>query len=612
MSARQRHRSSNLSWALLLSLLINHSLIMPGVYLLLGSDKPATEQEITEVELVPDPEEPEPPREKLKPPRTPRIKEPLRVARKPAPKKKRPPQEKPEQKPRVKPPAPMQMKMVEVSNPETDTPPANARYLSDKNRRVEKETRARQTNLVKDQPKPKPQSRPSPRTEPAPGAPKKKVAELRNKPAPTKKVRPDAPRKISPLLRMRSPAPRPTEEPLALVAPEGSLPLPRKAPPRPRLNLNHKSFDRIYGKRAHEEREMARLSPSRPQGSNHQHKWEQVRSSLENFVPEVRPGNQTALGTRAHPFALYIARAHRKIHRLWGYGFLPDLDMKADSHPMNDMSLWTMLELVVSPKGALKKVTIVKTSGVLSFDVAALTTVYTSAPFPPSPRAIRSGDGNVYMHWRFHRNQRQCGTFGVDPYVLDKPPKGPIDSEMAEVGRAASEGQPGRRRLRKINKPSSAASPPAAHTHAHSHAHTNEEASRAAASAQPAGKQNAAVAKVVRRFLQALADGNAEGMAGSCALPFSSGGRQVATTRAELKRMFKDLINDRGPGARGGAARVSLMNMMQAREKLGALPPGAEYGKGMLAGQVTLGDTTFTLLLQRQQGTLWRVVGLNR
>ena len=62
MSARQRHRSSNLSWALLLSLLINHSLIMPGVYLLLGSDKPAPEQEITEVELLPDPEEPEPPR----------------------------------------------------------------------------------------------------------------------------------------------------------------------------------------------------------------------------------------------------------------------------------------------------------------------------------------------------------------------------------------------------------------------------------------------------------------------------------------------------------------------------------------------------------------------
>ena len=50
-----------------------------------------------------------------------------------------------------------------------------------------------------------------------------------------------------------------------------------------------------------------------------------------------RSGNQDALRTRADPFALYIARMHRKIHSLWGYGFLVVLSDADD--PLNNMDL---------------------------------------------------------------------------------------------------------------------------------------------------------------------------------------------------------------------------------------------------------------------------------
>ncbi|MFH1131866.1 MAG: TonB family protein, partial [Pseudomonadota bacterium] len=126
---------------------------------------------------------------------------------------------------------------------------------------------------------------------------------------------------------------------------------------------------------------------------------------------------------RADPFALYIARMHRQIHKLWGFGFLEDLNLKPDNNPMNDMSLWTNIEIVVLPDGEVRKATLVRTSGILTYDVAALDTVFAAAPYPPPPRAIKSADGNVYLHWRFHRDQRQCGTFGVDPYILTSPPK---------------------------------------------------------------------------------------------------------------------------------------------------------------------------------------------
>ena len=63
-----------------------------------------------------------------------------------------------------------------------------------------------------------------------------------------------------------------------------------------------------------------------------------MRAALENFIPEVKPGNQTALNTRAAPFAAFIARMHRSIHKLWGFGFLEDWDELPGSSPLNNRS----------------------------------------------------------------------------------------------------------------------------------------------------------------------------------------------------------------------------------------------------------------------------------
>ena len=42
-------------------------------------------------------------------------------------------------------------------------------------------------------------------------------------------------------------------------------------------------------------------------------------------------------------------------------------------------------------------------------------------PYPAAPSSILSGDGRVYFHWGFYRNQRQCGTFNAEPYILPNP-----------------------------------------------------------------------------------------------------------------------------------------------------------------------------------------------
>ena len=603
--ARRRDTRASLSWALLISLLINHGLILPGAYLLLMvKPAPPEPDPVMEVALVPQPPEVEPPAP-LRP--TARVRRLVKKLEQKKPEEKKLEEKKPEEKVQLPEPpsSEMRLKMVEVNNPETERPPDNARFLSDKNRRVEQETRARHTNLERDHPRPEPLSRPNPLREPRPGSDQHRIAEQREQKA-RKERRPQTPQKASPLMRMRRVdplEPRAQQKKLADLAPAGDLPAEQAAQPRarrtPNLQLDHRSLDRIDGEQARKQRELARLSPSTPRG-RHDKKWQRIRSALENFVPEVRPGNQTALGTRANPFALYVARMHRGIHRLWGYGFLVDLDNKSDSNMMNDMQLWTMIEVVMKPDGQVDKATIVKPSGVLPFDVAALDTIFSAGPYPPTPRAIRSADGKVYLHWRFHRDQRQCGTFGVDPYILTTPPKGPIDGNLAEVG----QGHGAPRQVRRLNRPGGAVvtqrtSPPPPHAGAHR--------PPATAHRPPTGADRFA-RKVVQGFVDAFRTGDPARMTALCGLPFMAMGRKVATSRTDLQRMFRDLLRE----ARSRDGRMGrLMTPMEARKTLGRLPPGADYGTGMLVGQITLGGIDLTLVL-KQAGGSWRISGLNR
>ncbi len=163
--------------------------------------------------------------------------------------------------------------------------------------------------------------------------------------------------------------------------------------------------------------------------SEHRGNWqgstfERWRGAIENYVSSVRPGNQTALNTAAVPFATYLNSIHNRIHPVFADTFLAALDSLPFDHPMNDYKIYTSLEIVVEPKeGRVVKMGVVKTSGITAFDVGALDSVYRSQPFGQAPDAIISRDGNVYLHWEFHRNPiYACSTMNARPYILNNPP----------------------------------------------------------------------------------------------------------------------------------------------------------------------------------------------
>ena len=159
--------------------------------------------------------------------------------------------------------------------------------------------------------------------------------------------------------------------------------------------------------------------------SEHRGSWiasnfERWRSAIENYVSSVKPGNQTSLNTAAVPFASYLNGMHNRIHPIFADSFLESLDGLPSGHPMNDQHLVTRLEIVLTKEGRLKKMGIVKTSGITAFDIAALDAVDRAQPFGPAPTAIVSGDGNVYLHWEFHRDEVfACSTMGARPFILN-------------------------------------------------------------------------------------------------------------------------------------------------------------------------------------------------
>jgi TonB family protein len=363
-------------------------------------------------------------------------------------------------------------------------PPDQARFIAEENRRVEEETIARVRNMHRDDPEPTPSVSASQAENDVGDAEQDEVADLQNlegseERTPTETEAAHAPedesqpsageRESEAVSRAAESAPaRATEvapqrasgspetggEPETIVVEDGvgsfrirKLPKGRgpgekggdEQPGTPSdqrnrhegsraqagtgtsLRMTWSQFEAAFGADELREQREAYIAQrkSRVQGQDRQRQWRKFRAAIENFVPNVQPGEQTALNTAASPFANYLATVHRRIHREFAHRFLANLPIAGG--PFGDRTLNATLEIVINGDGTLHQVGITQTSGFLPFDYGAFNAVERAAPYPAPPRKILSGDGRVYVHWGFYRNERQCGTFNARPFILPHP-----------------------------------------------------------------------------------------------------------------------------------------------------------------------------------------------
>ncbi|HTJ40468.1 MAG TPA: energy transducer TonB [Kofleriaceae bacterium] len=491
-------------------------------------------------------------------------------------------------------PPPPNMTMVEVPDQkESDKAPDDATKLSDKNRDTEEETRATETNLDKQlDGENKASAKSDDTTSPDVGAQDDKIAHVEETVATSDEARdtsdhsgqsdhaegakvgdagddgqsgtgPSTPGMMS----MREIGGRGD---IVDQAPGDGKKRGHEGAPGVKTQLAFNDYERIVGKdKADKERDIGKQKLSAHKG-RYEAKLEAIRSSLENFTPDVRPGNQTALKTRANPFAVYVARMHRKIHERWGFGFLEDLDSKPASSPMNNFDLYVMIEISIDPDGTVHKTTIAKTSGVLEFDVAALDAVISSGPYEATPEAIQSVDKRVYMRWGFYRNWRQCGTFNVEPYILTDIPGGiePIGEHGAVASDTHSE---------PVTPMSDLEGEPASPT---------------------SSVSDAKALYAANLWVSGFAQADIQKMTRFSTVPFSAGGQVAAQTTKDLEDMYKGLIVESGP--------LRDWKLMTAAEY------GAQAAGDALVLQVRTSKETFAVVLQKTNSGEFRAVQIVR
>ncbi|MBI5486003.1 MAG: TonB C-terminal domain-containing protein [Deltaproteobacteria bacterium] len=195
------------------------------------------------------------------------------------------------------------------------------------------------------------------------------------------------------------------------------------APPNQSPDLDWATAEAVFHEQLDRERQaFLEQRQERRRMGGAMDRMDRATAQLENFTPDIRPGNQTALDTLYHPFADYLTAFHRRLHPYWGDGFLVSLTAEPDTHPLNDMNLWTKLEIIVNGDGTIWKITIVRSSGNTVYDVAAIDAVFQGEPYPEPPAELQSGDGRLYLRWSFYRNHSQCGVWNAEPFILPDPP----------------------------------------------------------------------------------------------------------------------------------------------------------------------------------------------
>lgn len=539
---------------------------------------------------------------------------PLEVAIAPIPKQlpppvlQPPPPPPPEKKAEPPKPPPPNMVMVEVKDDKNvkDKAPDDATKLSDKNRDVDQETRAKETNLEKESTGQQVASRENnDTTSKEVGGPDDRIRQLEEtKPTTDKRVEESdhsgkkenangavvgeggkngedgtGGEKEPGVLAMRG------IEGRGKVTEQGAdaRKAGKKGTPGIHTPLSFTDYERIMGKeKVDNERQIAARKMTSKKG-RWERKLEAVKSSLENFIPDVRPGNQTALKTRAHPFALYIARMHRRIHELWGFGFLEGLDERPANDPLNNQDLWVNLEVSLNTDGTVHKVTIAKTSGRTEFDVAAVDTILSAAPYDQTPEVIRSVNGRVYLRWGFYRNWRQCGTFNVEPYILTDVPDDSGDSaDDGSLVRNTAK-LPGKHKDKlggKVVTPDD-----------------GKGNDRVSPTTSVTDQQALFAANL---WVSAFATAQVDKLVKYSTVPFYAGGKVAANNQGELKEMYSGLIVESGP--------MKDWKLLSPSEYGGA----AGLPEGSLVLQLRTTKETFAVVLTKTKSGDYRATQLAR
>ena len=229
-----------------------------------------------------------------------------------------------------------------------DEVPEKARFLSEKNQRVVRETKAARTGQFKNTP------------------------DLNSGPNPAKPVaaqKPSKPKfpKLGKNLKVQKVSP---------------VSLPKLVDLKPKFN---------YGKDYTPPQEQ--IVKSGGQGP----------SQTDDYLKDVKTGLQTLLSTREFVYYTYYSRIKNKLRQYWEPMIKERITkiLRSGRSIASSSNRVTNLLITLNQQGHLVKVQVMGESGLRDLDEAAIEAFESAAPFPNPPKGIIEQDGTIKIRWDF-------------------------------------------------------------------------------------------------------------------------------------------------------------------------------------------------------------------
>jgi len=286
-------------------------------------------------------------------------------------------------------PVKMPGQVVAVAPSENDKAPANARFLSESNNTVEKETVSRFRKPGYEHVAPSPTG-----TQPAPEAPRRgEVAKAEVPGAKGGDVRrPGAPGPVAKL----SPAPKPAPERVALQDPEGlKPPEPPRAPKSGSLEAAGQGGEGGEGAAQPGSKGQPILRPTAAF-------YEKLQGGpAPDHVEGVDVGDSTFLNTREWKYAGFWNRVKEAVSQHWDVASaVRTRDPGGERFFYKDRS--AILSVTLDDRGALMDVRVSRSSGLDFLDQTAIDAVQKAQPFPNPPQALVDSRGEISFPFGFY------------------------------------------------------------------------------------------------------------------------------------------------------------------------------------------------------------------
>lgn len=131
-------------------------------------------------------------------------------------------------------------------------------------------------------------------------------------------------------------------------------------------------------------------------------KNKQEFSSTYDFLPDIKPGEETALNTAEFVFYSFYKRVEEAVVPYWNNY----VNTYLSEHPnikknLSKKDYITEVEAIITKEGQFHRMIILKSSGVLGLDDAPGLAFSDASPFENPPSRIVDNDGFIRMKWRF-------------------------------------------------------------------------------------------------------------------------------------------------------------------------------------------------------------------